>query len=52
MMPNDTELYEFLKLAKNQTAAFVTLKGKPGQENLKYMIAVSNVDNTEEAKMK
>jgi hypothetical protein len=45
IIPNDRELYEFLKLAKNQTATFVTLKGKPPEEDLKYMIAVSNVDN-------
>jgi hypothetical protein len=47
IIPNDRELYEFLKLAKNQTATFVTLKGKPPEEDLKYMIAVSNVDNIE-----
>jgi hypothetical protein len=45
IIPNDRELYEFLKLAKNRTATFVTLKGKPPEEDLKYMIAVSNVDN-------
>jgi len=47
IIPNDRELYEFLKFAKNQTATFVTLKGKPPEEDLKYMIAVSNVDNIE-----
>ena len=47
IIPNDRELYEFLKLAKNQTATFVTLKGKPPEEDLKYMIAVSNVINLE-----
>jgi hypothetical protein len=47
IIPNDRELYEFLKLAKNQTATFVTLKGKSAEEDLKYIIAVSNVTNLE-----
>ena len=47
IIPNDRELYEFLKFAKNQTATFVTLKGKTPGEDLKYMIAVSNVINLE-----
>ena len=51
IIPNDRELYEFLKLAKNRTETFVILKGKPPEEDLKYIIAVSNVDNIE-AKIK
>jgi hypothetical protein len=43
MVPNDTELYEFLKLAKNQTKVIMTFRVKPDQAILRYMIAVSTV---------
>ena len=39
----NSELYEFLKIAKNQTKTVITLTGKPGEENSKYMLAVSTV---------
>jgi hypothetical protein len=40
---NDVELREFLKFTKHQTMTFVTTKGESGQENFKYMIAISNI---------
>lgn len=43
VMLNDTNLYEFLKLAKNGTNAVVTFRGKPGQENIKYILTISTV---------
>jgi hypothetical protein len=40
---SDAELREFLKFTKYQTMTFVTTKGKSGQQNFKYMIAISNI---------
>jgi hypothetical protein len=43
MLLNDMGLFKFLKFAKKSTSTFVTVKGKPGEENSNYMISVSNV---------
>lgn len=43
MTLNDDELYEFLKFTINQTKTIITLRGQPGQANLKYMLEVSPV---------
>lgn len=43
IMPNDTELFEFLKFAINQTKTVITLSDKTGQSSSKFMLAVSNV---------
>jgi len=42
IMPNDSELNEFLKLAKNQTANLFSIKDNGGKNNL-YLIGLSNI---------
>jgi hypothetical protein len=37
----DGDLYQFLKIAQNQTDAIVTIRVKDGQENLKYLLTLS-----------
>jgi hypothetical protein len=41
ILPNDQELLEFLRLAKNQTRIITTSSPKAGQPNLEFMLAVS-----------
>jgi hypothetical protein len=40
---NDTELYEFIRLVKNETTKLFTFRGRGAMENLIYKIEVSTV---------